>query len=320
MMESKIADILYGSLHRWPEAERNYANLGMVQKRTLTGCAKMSPAPTVMFNPGRVRSTTAKVDAAAIGARKCFLCHANRPEVQSFIEYGEYHILANPFPIFQRHLTIANACHIPQDIRGRMSQLCRFATSLPNYVVFFNGACCGASAPDHMHFQAVAGEDVPTTFLDSCAGDCDNVIFSSEDGSVAASECTGRLVYILRPTRSSTADALFESLCSSRRIDCQMVNILARTTRLGSKSASCPTPNQSEDLAEVEIFVIPRRAFRPWQFTAEGNALLLVSPASVEVCGTFVVPDRKTFDKITTADADDILSQVCYAHDSELTI
>lgn len=33
----------------------------------------------VQFNPARIVSSGAKVDAAAIKARKCFLCDENRP-------------------------------------------------------------------------------------------------------------------------------------------------------------------------------------------------------------------------------------------------
>ena len=95
------------------------------------------------------------VDTKSIQARVCFLCGANRPAVQTGIPFqAKYTILINPFPIFPRHLTVPSVLHTPQRIAGRMMDMLELAETLEDYVIFYNGPRCGASAPDHIHFQA----------------------------------------------------------------------------------------------------------------------------------------------------------------------
>lgn len=129
------------------------------EMRTLTlgGGARF----TLLHLPARMKSTGAATDAASIAARPCFLCEANRPAEQQKIRWGEYDVLVNPYPVFPGHLTIALRTHEPQSIAGRIADMERLARGLPGYTVFFNGARCGASAPDHFHFQAVPSEHIP---------------------------------------------------------------------------------------------------------------------------------------------------------------
>lgn len=115
----------------------------------------------VQFNPARVVSTGAKVDKASIAARPCFLCRDNRPQCQHIHQWGDYEILVNPFPIFPGHLTIASCHHEPQSVNGHVGDMLRLACDLEGYTVFYNGPQCGASAPDHLHFQAVPSEYMP---------------------------------------------------------------------------------------------------------------------------------------------------------------
>lgn len=116
---------------------------------------------TLVHNPARMRSTTARTDAASIAARPCFLCAENRPAGQMSLIWRGYEVLVNPYPIFPGHLTIVSRSHEPQTISGRLTDMQSLARELPDYTVFFNGARCGASAPDHMHFQAVPSRYVP---------------------------------------------------------------------------------------------------------------------------------------------------------------
>ena len=110
----------------------------------------------VQFNPGRMISTTAKVDAQSIRERRCFLCVENLPPAQRGIACdGEYLVLCNPFPIFPEHFTIAFLRHTPQRIRGSFGAFLDLTRQLGSRdLVFYNGPKCGASAPDHLHFQA----------------------------------------------------------------------------------------------------------------------------------------------------------------------
>lgn len=133
-------------LEDWPVARANYDALDAV---TLRRAGRWE----VQFNPARARSAKAVIDKAAVAARPCFLCRANRPPEQHIYDWRGYEILVNPFPIFERHFTVASCHHEPQSLVGRVGDMADLALSLPGHVVFYNGPHCGASAPDHMHLQ-----------------------------------------------------------------------------------------------------------------------------------------------------------------------
>lgn len=291
---------LFDDLILWPMAKRNYDALQDVAVRQIDG---VSPSVTLMFNPARVRSTAAAVDVESVSRRPCFLCHANRPPEQRFLPWRDYDVLVNPFPIFRHHLTIVSTSHTPQTPQGRMADLFALAQELPSFTVFFNGAQCGASAPDHAHFQAAADLFARPPFFCAVLEDAGRLLEEVDGGRAIISEGSGRLAYRIEATRPGAAELLFERLFLLRRLRDDMLNVLARV-RPGGRV--------------VDMVVIPRRLFRPWQFFADGEEKILVSPAAVEVAGFFVLPRREDFDKMTAADAEDILRQVCYASDNEL--
>ena len=112
--------------------------------------------PAVLFfNPGRVHSVMADVSDETLSHRQCFLCPEGLEDKQQTFLYENYAIRVNPFPIFAPHFTLSSIEHEPQQIRGHYEDMLRFTTALPEYTIFYNGARCGASAPDHMHFQAI---------------------------------------------------------------------------------------------------------------------------------------------------------------------
>ena len=296
MIVSNIpVDNLFTSLSLWLDAQRNYDALASVKVRDL-GVA------TLMFNPARVRSTAAKIDAAAVARRPCFLCRANRPALQSAISWRTYEVLVNPFPIFPHHLTIASAAHEPQALSPRVADLFTLARQLPHYTVFFNGAKCGASAPDHAHFQA-AKELSSSPVLQTVLSDNDKVIASSDDRSIVASTASGRLAYRISCSNEDAAARLFALLMDSRQIDEEMLNAAALLRPDGTA---------------VDIVIIPRRRFRPWQFDAAPVDQIMVSPAAVEVLGFLILPRLDDFNKMTPDVASDIIRQVCFASDDEL--
>ena len=150
----------------------------------IRGVAVDGAEMNLIHNPSRMRSTTARTDAESIAARPCFLCKENRPERQQSLRWHNYEILVNPYPIFPGHLTIASVSHIPQSVTGKLHDMEMIARELPGYTVFFNGASCGASAPDHMHFQAVPSEHIPMWRAidrwpghpaDNCVGNDENI-------------------------------------------------------------------------------------------------------------------------------------------------
>jgi len=155
-------------LAAWPLAARNYADLKSAQRKVVQIKGREYE---VMFNAARIRSAAAKVEDGRVD-RPCFLCDDALPQEQTRITVKtipngrEYHIMVNPYPITDRHLTLVSAQHERQDFKGRHWDMAFFADLLPDYLIFFNGACSGASAPDHMHFQAVPKELVPITHYD----------------------------------------------------------------------------------------------------------------------------------------------------------
>ncbi len=139
-------------LASWPMAKANYDALDSVELKSFV----LEKGTTyVQFNPERYRSTAAKIDAKSIAERPCFLCEQNRPAEQHRFSLNEnFELLVNPFPIFRHHYTIPSYAHQPQRIQGNVQSMLELAKQLKPLVVFYNGPFCGASAPDHFHFQA----------------------------------------------------------------------------------------------------------------------------------------------------------------------
>lgn len=158
MKRDAIDRLVDDQLRDWEEVRLRTMSLRDVKIKDVT----VDGIPwRVQFNPARVVSTGAKVDKASIAARPCFLCRDNRPQCQHIHQWGDYEILVNPFPIFPGHLTIASCHHEPQSVNGHVGDMLRLACDLEGYTVFYNGPQCGASAPDHLHFQAVPSKCMP---------------------------------------------------------------------------------------------------------------------------------------------------------------
>lgn len=158
MKRDDIDRLVEDQLRDWEEVRLRTMSLRDVKVKDVT----VDGVPwRAQFNPARVVSTGAKVDKASIAARPCFLCRDNRPQCQHVHQWGDYEILVNPFPIFPGHLTIASCRHEPQSVNGHVGDMLRLACELEGYTVFYNGPQCGASAPDHLHFQAVPSEYMP---------------------------------------------------------------------------------------------------------------------------------------------------------------
>ena len=157
-INSQIRTLFQEQTTNWPQAKESYSNLaGVLTKSFSFGDFEVK----VQFNPARIVSSGAKVDAKTIAERKCFLCAANRPAEQKSVEFGDYEILVNPFPIFPKHFTIPRKEHVDQQIKPYFADMLQLAEVLDNYLIFYNGPRCGASAPDHMHFQAGTKDFLP---------------------------------------------------------------------------------------------------------------------------------------------------------------
>lgn len=255
----------------WSEVRDSYDALGNVRTKVFdVGGQRVE----VRYNPSRIRSTAAKVDAASVAARPCFLCKSNRPELQQRVEWCGYDILVNPYPIFRRHLTIVSQKHEPQQADAAV--MYRLAHYLRGMVVFFNGACCGASAPDHLHYQASEVAEWPLL------RDYANVR-------------ERRVVYCLSAASADELAERYDELMAKYGYVDEMVNLMCV-----AEETSC------------KLYIVPRKAFRPWQYDAEEGARLTISPAAAEVGGIVVVPVAEHYDRLTADDIADIYAQVCY--------
>ena len=260
----------------------------------------------VQFNPGRLTSTVAKVDAASIKVRKCFLCTENLPPAQRGIPCdGEYLVLCNPFPIFPEHFTISSVRHTPQLIRDSFAALLQLTRDLGSrYTVFYNGPRCGASAPDHLHFQAGNRSHLPI--------DAEYDLVKEKLGSWLVRSGVLRAYafedYLRRHVAFESPDAtllqrafgaLYEVLQDGGPAGEEpMLNILGFYTN-----------------GEWRIHVFPRAKHRPAFYFKEGDEKLLISPAAVELGGICTTPREQDFERVTREHIMEMYYEVCVSAD-----
>ncbi len=289
-----VSDFIASQIAEWPQAAGNFEALKTVKVKEIN-----LPGWTVkvQFNPARIVSSAAKVDAKSLKERKCFLCGENRPAVQRGIEWGgRYTILINPFPIFPRHLTIPDNSHTDQLISGRIADMMRLAAELEDYTVFYNGPRCGASAPDHMHFQA--GNSDFLTLAPALEDAEHKVIATDGDATLALVDSLPLKVFVIDADDPEAGQRLFDRLYAAIPVPEgekePMMNILCY-----------PTP------AGVRLVVIPRKRHRPSFYGTEGEGTMLLSPASVDMGGVFITPLEKDFKALDADTIVRILDELC---------
>jgi galactose-1-phosphate uridylyltransferase len=232
------------------------------------------------------------MDAKTIAARKCFLCEENRPIEQRSIEAGDYSVLVNPYPIFPQHFTIPRKGHAIQEIKPYFADMLLMAQALDEFIVFYNGPTCGASAPDHMHFQAGTKDFLPVISdykrMKPTEGE---ILDEGENYKLYTLKNYLRKVYCIESETILSAQKIFENLYTKWQgvlTEEPMMNIVC-----------------SYEEKIWYTFIFPRAAFRPWQYSAKGDDQLMVSPATVEMSGIFITPIETHFEKIT---GDDVIS------------
>jgi hypothetical protein len=300
---SKVNELFTTQLRDWELARINYSLLGRVMTRSIA----FGQFPIVVqFNPERIRSSAAKVDAKSIEARPCFLCAENRPPEQRGVKVSDkMTILVNPFPIFDRHLTIVSDSHTDQRILPNFSSMLTLAASLRDYVIFYNGPECGASAPDHFHFQAGNRGFLPIE-SDFENGGSVTLLADRKGVEIWVWNGYGRGIATLKGRNACRIAEVFAGfyvglLRQQPERPEPMLNILAYS-----------------DGDELTVHLIPRRQHRPTQFFAAGDSQILLSPASVDLGGVIITPREEDYRKITGADIADIFSQVSLG-DKEIT-
>lgn len=272
----------------WPLAARNFDALEGVEVRSI---AIPGMDIKVQFNPARIVSSGAKVDARSLAERPCFLCEKNRPAEQRGIDWRGYTVLVNPFPIFPRHLTIPAVVHTPQRIQSRVADMLALAAELPGYTVFYNGPRCGASAPDHMHFQAGNSDFLPIWQ----ALDAAPLRTVADDGAgTRLSVCTALPVnvFVVDAATPEAGERMFDRLYRvlPEGEEEPMMNLLAAGSRL---------------------VVVPRKRHRPSFYGTEGEGCMLLSPASVDMGGAFITPRREDFDRLDAQLLARVFDELC---------
>ena len=286
--------LLEEQIASWKTAYDNYAALSGVLVREIEVGRTTFKA---QFNPARIVSSGAKVDARSISERRCFLCAENRPAEQHEVDFGErYTILVNPFPIFPRHLTIPDKAHTEQLIGGRFGDMLDLAKALPDYTIFYNGPRCGASAPDHAHFQAGNKGFMPIE-SDWRKMRCQKIVESGGTVLLRVDDGTPRTMLVVESAEREGAVRMFETIYS------------ALTVKEGEQEPMMNVLAMYEDGKWV-VFIFPRAKHRPDCYFAEGDDKMLISPASVDLGGVFIFPLERDFSRITAEEIMQILSEV----------
>ena len=293
-----LARFFNRQLEAWPDARRRYQGLLTVQTRELT---LDNTTMEVQWNPARIVSTGASVDKKSLAERPCFLCRQNRPKEQLTKSLGShYELLVNPFPILPMHFTIPSVRHQPQRIRDTFGQIHRLLDVYPELTVFYNGPSCGASAPDHAHFQAVGGSQCPTPLQRSWQRLSRSLtpvvsLNANEDLSLVADYPCPAL--LLRSRSQYGGEQLFLRLYEALPLpDGQlepMMNILAWRS--------------GDDFLTV---VFPRAKHRPDCYYQDGDGQLMVSPGALDMAGLLVTPREQDFRAMTADVAVAILREV----------
>lgn len=287
-------ELLQSQLKEWDLARINFEALNRVKTKEFHFDGFKI---RVQFNPARIQSSAAKVDAKSIQERKCFLCPNNLPKEQRGIDFAKnYQILVNPFPIFPEHFTIPTYEHTDQLIFNRYGDMLDLAKSLCEYTIFYNGPKCGASAPDHAHFQAGIKGFLPIeNDIESLPKE---TIYTTESTAASVLKNYQRNCFLIETKDRKEAIRFFKLLYNLLEVkegdQEPMMNIITW---------------YDNDICYSCIF--PRQKHRPACFFAEGEENLLISPASVDLGGVFITPLEKDFEKITKEDISLILKEIC---------
>ncbi len=293
----------------WPLASANFRALKAAETREVEVYGLRC---RVQYNPRRVISSTADTSPAAIAARQCFLCAENRPPEQFHIKFEGrkgrlYNVQVNPYPIFPGHLVIARDEHLPQAIWHHFPDMLDFVVKYTDYLVFYNGPGSGASAPDHLHFQAVPRHNLPLEeavdkFLDAPGAP----LASVKDATLYRYPGYTEGVFALKATTSKSLAKLFYRL-----LDC--------TDRPEGEIEPKFNLFAYVKDGEYRTFVTMRAAKRSHHFTAAGEDHLTISPGAADMAGVFVAPFREDFDKVSSGQLSEMLSEVSISrHEREM--
>jgi SpoIID/LytB domain protein len=301
MNDSPLLRFFNRQLEKWDDARNRYHDLRSVKTRELVvGASSIQ----VQWNPARIVSTGASIDKKVIAERPCFLCEQNRPkeQVKKSID-NHYDLLVNPFPILPIHFTIPSVKHEPQLIREAYGEIHKMLEEYPEMMVFYNGPKCGASAPDHAHFQAGTSGVLPLQkSWKRLSHNFTPIISLNDDENISLIEEYPCAALLIR-SRSQYGDEqlfrrLYEALPQREDETEPMMNIISW---------------RHDD--EYLSVVFPRRQHRPACYYAEGDSQFIISPGALDMAGLIITPRQEDFERITPEVALGILHEVSLTKD-----
>ena len=314
MMDKLIDKFIKDQLSVWPMAAENYRNLKKAETKHLdVGGLKV----LAQYNPCRRISSEAALDKKSISERPCFLCPENRPAEQTNIEFEgrkgrKYRVTLNPYPIFPSHLVISGFDHTPQSIWHRYQDLLDFVKENQEYLGFYNGPQSGASAPDHMHFQACPQGLMPLQnrvdeLLDAGEGGTLKFLTNVKEARLFQLDEYARGVFVLRGTTAKSTAKLFYRL-----LDCAPVPEDSDEPRL-NLIAWCHG-------GEYRSAVMFREKHRPHNYFSTDSDHLAMSPGCADMAGVYVVPEKEDFDKLDSRVLSQVVEEVAASEATEKEI
>lgn len=292
MEDSSISRFFNRQLEVWTDARHRFRDLKHVETRQFSDQLKLQ------WNPARIVSTGAKIDKKTLGERSCFLCDKNRPKEQMSKQIDEkFHLLVNPFPILPVHFTIPARKHQPQLIYKNYGEMHRFISLHSDLMVFYNGPKCGASAPDHLHFQAGTNGILPLqTNWQRLSRNLTDIISLNDEEKISVVRDFIVPAFVIISKSAESDEALFRRLYKAmpqRGDETEpMMNIISW--------------RKGEEFISV---VIPREKHRPEAYFAEGDAQFVVSPGALDMSGLIITPREEDFRKLTEEKALSLLQE-----------
>ena len=290
--EKGLTDFFHNQLNQWKDVAKRFEELKGVQTREVGSAL-------AQFNPARLVSTGAKIDKATLAKRPCFLCEKNRPSEQIVLPFGnDFDILVNPFPILPVHFTIPSRHHQQQAIADNYVQIHRLLRAYPQLMVFYNGPKCGASAPDHLHFQAGTSGILPLQrdWQRLYETSVPLLKLNDAEGIYEIKDYICPVLAIVSYTEKHDVELfsrLYEALPIKEDETEPMMNVVA--WRSGEAFISV---------------VFPREKHRPDCYSADGEAQCLVSPGSLDMAGLMILPRQSDFERVTSERAKAVLREV----------
>lgn len=292
MEDSSISRFFNRQLEVWTDARHRFRDLKHVETRQFSDQLKLQ------WNPARIVSTGAKIDKKTLGERPCFLCDKNRPKEQMSKQIDEkFHLLVNPFPILPVHFTIPARKHQPQLIYKNYGEMHRFISLHSDLMVFYNGPKCGASAPDHLHFQAGTNGILPLqTNWQRLSRNLTDIISLNDEEKISVVRDFIVPAFVIISKSAESDEVLFRLLYKAmpqRGDETEpMMNIISW--------------RKGEEFISV---VIPREKHRPEAYFAEGDAQFVVSPGALDMSGLIITPREEDFRKLTEEKALSLLQE-----------